>query len=75
MARDEVPGAWIGQRVSVELRDPPPARVNVAGGFPFESRVGTLRSVNEFGIELVRGARDEFHPWSAVRGITLLPDT
>ena len=82
MERDSsAPRAWINQRVAVELHDAVPSGVDVATGRGvFDTRSGTLKAANEFGIELEEsvaaaggGQPAKFYPWSAVRSITLSP--
>ena len=69
--------SWIGQQVRVELRDVRPPSQAVLGHTPFEHRAGTLRNVDEFGVELEQAVgtsahkRLIFHPWSAVRSVEL----
>lgn len=74
------PVAWIGQRVSVELRDIRPAGVTVeyGGRAVYDTHYGALQAVNEFGLELAEdgslsGSKDaaRFFPWGAIRSLTL----
>ena len=53
MERDSsAPRAWINQRVAVELHDAMPSGVDVATGRGvFDTRSGTLKGANEFGID------------------------
>jgi hypothetical protein len=67
---------WIGREVSVELRDlPAPRQEGFSGPGSFEQRVGTLHSVDDYGIELEHPVgtsattQRRFYPWSAVRSL------
>jgi hypothetical protein len=55
LRRDDssAPSAWINQKVVVELHDAASSGVDVATGRGvFDTRSGTLKAANEFGIEL-----------------------
>jgi hypothetical protein len=73
MESEQIPNAWVGHNVRIELRDADPLR---AGGSRFDSRTGSLQEINELGIviELPTGSQEtiRFYPWSAVRSITAL---
>jgi hypothetical protein len=73
MDSESAPRAWIGQRVSIEMRDAAPAGFEVGTGHGvFDKYYGTLHTVNEFGVEVEGGI---FYPWNAVRRIALTTTT
>jgi hypothetical protein len=77
MEPDQIPSAWIGQSVRIELRDAS-APQGATGGSRFGSSTGTLQALNELGVVMQlpramgRQETTRFYPWSAVRSITAL---
>ena len=69
---DEIPHAWVGQRVYVGLLVPTRGNAPASGTF----KTGVLHSVTQHGIVGVFAGQDEaepvrsFYPWSAVLSLT-----
>jgi hypothetical protein len=74
--RPDVPEAWIGREVRIELGERIPERAS-RGGPAFTAVSGKLADVSRFGATLEIPpsyeveARTSFYPWNAIREIRL----
>lgn len=77
MERPNIPEAWIGEEVRIEISERLPEKPSRSGP-AFHTEVGRLKDINQFGVALVstpHGGGEfvkEFYPWNSIRRIILL---
>jgi hypothetical protein len=77
MERPNIPEAWVGEEVRIEISERLPEKPSRSGP-AFHTEVGRLRDINQFGVALETTSygggelNKEFYPWNSIRRIILL---
>jgi len=69
---DEAPVSWVGQNVTLTIRDALDPNPAVSRSSPFDTKSGRLVHVNELGVTLETASGLRFYPWSSVRQLALV---
>ena len=69
---DEAPVSWVGQNVTLTIRDALDPNPGVSRSSPFDTTSGRLVQVNELGVTLEIASGLRFYPWSSVRQLALV---
>ncbi len=72
MGSDEAPVSWVGQNVTLTIRDALDPNPGFSRSSPFDTRSGRLANVNELGVTLETASGFQFYPWSSVRQLVLV---
>ena len=69
---DEAPVSWVGQNVTLTIRDALDPNPGVSRSSPFDTKSGRLVQVNELGVTLETASGLRFYPLSSVRHLALV---